>query len=822
MAIWLLARAAGAPLPRRLVYVVDRRTVVDQATWFAEQLRKRLQEDETLASIRCALGLDEKRSLPISTLRGQHADNREWMADPSSPAIIVGTVYMIGSRLLFEGYGVSRRMRPYVAGLLGCDTLVMLDEAHLSGPFERLLRAIEKGQNIPEEQDHSTGLFAGALSRPATPPPFRMLPLSATLGSDASANVPDNPVEKAPFRLNQRDWENEIVRERLEACKALTVWELAEEKPNLADALIEHAWQLMKEVRATAIIPPGIVIYCNRRTDAKTVAQSLRKKASEFNEQIKKEGRAETKLDVILFVGARRGYERQKADQDLRKQGLIGDDEIARIAPVFLVATSAGEVGVDLDADHMVCDLVAWERMVQRLGRVNRRGKGKAKIQIVDQGPPNGKKVTEEEVKRHHVARELLDALPRDECGHAKAGPGVLASLGETLNLRSKIAEAITPMPLYPALSRPLVDAWSMTSLHEHTGRPDVAPWLRGWVDNEPQTTVIWRRFLPVRAESDDNITRHGEGIERAFFEAARPQLSECLETNTSQVVRWLKKCAKKKLKGSDDIDAKDGRPPITPETPVAFRLDRANRPVGTLSLREIADRDSKRLQQDLTGCYLVIDARFGGLSEGLLDDKANGEVATIEDNWGNGEGSSQQSSWPLKVEVFGEEAAKQEGWRNVWSAPYRVSAEGEATSWLVVCSRQDEGENEDASAVTKKAQLLEEHQRWAGEEAERIAGELGLNDKDQAMLIAAARHHDDGKAASRWQRAFGAKSDDVYAKTTKAPNQQSLNGFRHELKSALDVEMNGLNGIDREDQRFDLALHMIAAHHGHARPAII
>ena len=42
--------------------------------------------------------------------------------------------------------------------------------------------------------------------------------------------------------------------------------------------------------------------------------------------------------------------------------------------PSFLVATSAGEVGVDLDADHIVCDLVAHERMVQRLGRVNRRG----------------------------------------------------------------------------------------------------------------------------------------------------------------------------------------------------------------------------------------------------------------------------------------------------------------------------------------------------------------------------------------------------------------------------------------------------------------
>ena len=41
---------------------------------------------------------------------------------------------------------------------------------------------------------------------------------------------------------------------------------------------------------------------------------------------------------------------------------------------------------MDLDADHAVCDLVAWERMVQRLGRVNRRGEGAAEVPVVD-GP---------------------------------------------------------------------------------------------------------------------------------------------------------------------------------------------------------------------------------------------------------------------------------------------------------------------------------------------------------------------------------------------------------------------------------------------------
>ena len=138
MALWLIALAEGARLPRRLVYVVDRRAVVDQATRFAERLRLNMSGE--LAS-RLRLGAENR--LPISTLRGGFADNRDWLEDPSKPAIVVGTIDMIGSRLLFEGYGVSRGMRPYHAGLLGADALVLLDEAHLCPPFEALLRQVE-------------------------------------------------------------------------------------------------------------------------------------------------------------------------------------------------------------------------------------------------------------------------------------------------------------------------------------------------------------------------------------------------------------------------------------------------------------------------------------------------------------------------------------------------------------------------------------------------------------------------------------------------------------------------------------------------------
>src|SRR6516162_10550450 len=94
--IWLLALArAPHTVPRRLVYVVNRRTVVDQSTNEVRKVRARIgQMPELLERLRqlCAAPRGGGIPLAISTLRGQLADNREWSADPARPAIIVGTV----------------------------------------------------------------------------------------------------------------------------------------------------------------------------------------------------------------------------------------------------------------------------------------------------------------------------------------------------------------------------------------------------------------------------------------------------------------------------------------------------------------------------------------------------------------------------------------------------------------------------------------------------------------------------------------------------------------------------------------------------------
>ena len=278
-----------------MVYVVDRRAVVDQATTEADKIRKKSND--------CALR--------VSTLRGQHVDNREWLADPAAPAIVVGTVDMIGSRLLFSGYGVSRKMRPYHAGLLGTDALVVLDEAHLVPPFQKLLEAIANGAEAfgPHEQKDREIV-----------PSLKLLSLSAT-GRENGAG------QEKVFRLSPEHRKDETVRKRLEACKRLTI-QVLDDAPKLVPQLAERAWSLGKG-------PARVLVYCYRREDAVKVKDRIDKKFKEEKRKPVSE----------LLVGGRRVFEREALSDWLKKHGFFGDVEGPPERPTFLIATSAGEGG---------------------------------------------------------------------------------------------------------------------------------------------------------------------------------------------------------------------------------------------------------------------------------------------------------------------------------------------------------------------------------------------------------------------------------------------------------------------------------------------
>lgn len=126
IALWLIAlgRQAlrspfGITLPRRIVWVVDRRVVVDQATEEAVMLAKRLSSPPPeLAALSAELKSlsvsDDGNQSPIAaiTQRGETVNHREWSRRPSKPAIVVRTAAIVWSRLLFSKYGERRNRRP--------------------------------------------------------------------------------------------------------------------------------------------------------------------------------------------------------------------------------------------------------------------------------------------------------------------------------------------------------------------------------------------------------------------------------------------------------------------------------------------------------------------------------------------------------------------------------------------------------------------------------------------------------------------------------------------------------------------------------------
>ena len=788
--IWLIAlttRGKATPMPRRLVYVVNRRTIVDQSTDVVTQIQEKLKHPGADAGLKkmlrrlkdMAAGTTNGELLAVSTLRGELADKGEWREDPTRPAIIIGTVDMIGSKLLFSGYGDSRYRRPLHAGLLGCDTLFVHDEAHLTPAFGKTLRSI-----CQAFQTH------GQIDDAAHIPPMRLLELSATLSH------PDQESTETLVQLDEDDEKNETVKQRINARKQLRLSEVAKTGRIVAEKITELAL-------AHAEDQQRVVIFVQSPDAASGIAKSLKKELNDSDG-----GR------VSLLTGQIRGHER---DQLLDRQAMrpfCNEDERFE-ETVYLVATSAGEVGMDLHADQMVSDLTSLDSMIQRLGRVNRFGMTNTRVDVVfeqvlwdePKKPDTLKKLYE--MARHKTLLLLHEA--QDENGRIDACPSALRRWRDCV-------ETFSPQPETVELTDILFDGWSQTAIDKSIpAQPEPAAWLHGVQDDLPETWLAWRDEVSILAKyavCDGDTTR--------WFRRHPIQSQEQLRMPTYQLKKALEKNPKwiTALTEPDRNKADQGR-----KDAVIVLL--ASGEARRSTLAELAE---ERQGFSLEFSTIILPTEAGGLTrDGVFDPRAKETVEEFDvstDELRFHELHVEEDQQVIAAIRRTHESAKGEhgALRRKYLLLLKANEAGEdgeveSRRYLLLSRKVQDG------VLSKKSNAVPsvtEHCSDVAQRARAMAESFALPESLQEACELAGKYHDVGKEDDRWQIAAGHDPQVPNSQPKAKPpvggavNWRELDGYRHECGSLMKAAKT--DEIMSRGER-DLVLHLIAAHHGWARP---
>lgn len=219
----LTAASSGPRLPRRLAMVVDRRVLVDdqyqRARAIAGILADRKHQHplvaevaEILSSLHTAEGQAKEDASPLVTarLRGGSVPSRSWADYPTACAVLCATPDMWGSRLLFGGYGTSKKAAPREAGLLAFDSVVMVDEAHLARQLLVTARRVSE--------------LAHAAEQPLTEvPALQVVDVSATPAGRSTGEM-----EATTVSVDENDLAEERLAKRLTRPKPVTLLPLAD------------------------------------------------------------------------------------------------------------------------------------------------------------------------------------------------------------------------------------------------------------------------------------------------------------------------------------------------------------------------------------------------------------------------------------------------------------------------------------------------------------------------------------------------------------------------------------------------------------------
>lgn len=865
--IWLLALAwfgsnnrQGPPVPRRLVWIVNRRVLVQQVFTIASELRERLAHgagaelDEVRSGLRAVCG-NVGEVFQVVELRGQIVADRDWAIRPAMPQLIIGTVDQIGSRLLFQGYGLGKWGRPQQAGLLGVDSWVAVDEAHLVPAFVITLRQLRErcastAENLPSPFE---AIFARL--------PFWLTELSATPG------LP-RPSAEPPFSLTYEEKADSAIADRILAAgsrRVLIVPLPKGEKPKdiLVQQLVEAAVSSKAARIAVFVREVGV--------------------ADKVEDGIKKRGIAPDRICKI--TGRIRGYERDRlATQAAFQSFLTARPEHSAETQEkghFLVGTAAAEVGLDADADEILCDFASLPTLLQRLGRLDRRGvlsrryadkkgdaptmrvfatqeetKQKTKHQLskvapalkADTAPYSAKLMAgtywladdKDEAQENEDAAQADKKAKEEKSAKNQTDPLIEAATWSVLSptvgvctlpkewLSHDLARVAAGPVVVPPLTDAVLDYWSATT-DERSPQLSPHPFLYGLAKDDEGTPLVGVAFrLEVEAlreiagDDDDSETPDLAAEVLEIFQRFPPLRAELHQMKLSAVRDWL---------GTPEAeqqpliyrDREKWRAKAAGESAAAAA--RALGPNSTLILpasvafgSKAAEALLKDIQQDEASNTAISDV-LDGVS------KSARYRRTIEPTSGR-TGCDGAWLWNFAAEKNAATfpPANLEGFKKrLLRKKLRISG----TEYTFRYFRPE---------LSKGGlQFLDDHDDEPGHltraeaEARRLAETIAPGDAFvRTLLFAAAHHHDEGKRISKWQVAFGWRNGlQTLAKLHPDLERPApLHGFRHEWESLRKLVGLGTTpppGIPPESQALwlDLLLHLVGVHHGHLRPSI-
>jgi CRISPR-associated endonuclease/helicase Cas3 len=314
--------------PRRLVWCLPMRVLVEQTEQVAQQLAARIPESHR-PTIHIAMGGE---------------DSGEWFLSPERPAIIIGTQDMLLSRALNRGYATARARWPMEFGLLNQDALWVMDEVQLMDvglATSAQLQAFRDQDNAK----HLWPCFTWWMSATLQPGWLRSVDTA-----DYHRSWVQNP---CAVPTNQRTGGLWAIPK-----SAATATIVPDDHDGFARRILEEHAKL-----SNGEFGKITLVVCN------TV-----ERACQTFDALVKHRKEETQLIHSRF---------RPADREAWRERFLSRSACESGVDRIIVATQVVEAGVDISAGCLITELAPWPSLLQRFGRCARYG-GRGSVLVVD------------------------------------------------------------------------------------------------------------------------------------------------------------------------------------------------------------------------------------------------------------------------------------------------------------------------------------------------------------------------------------------------------------------------------------------------------